>query len=207
MTISHSTTNAYKMRKIARDEKNRFAPFDPGDGSGYEPHLCEDAISEFEYLVNADSNARVLEFGAGHSTIWLASRVKSIISVETRPSWIEYIRSKVTNRDVFSARLAFITYDYNRDDFTMVESLLTGREFDICYVDGPDRESSLRLAHGLVASGGWLIVDDSGWSNVSTILEEELIGWGKWKTYTVKGKKMHENKGMIKTQTTFLRNC
>ena len=44
---------------------------------------------------------RVLEFGAGGSTLFFAKRVKELVTVEHQPEWLQRTASKVRSRENF----------------------------------------------------------------------------------------------------------
>lgn len=51
------------------------------------PWLSDGAVAFLEDFLSSRRNASVLEFGAGSSTVWLASRVGLLVSVEHDHEW------------------------------------------------------------------------------------------------------------------------
>ncbi len=58
------------------------------------PWLTADAIRFLESWIK--SNDRVLEFGSGRSTAWLASRCQLVTSVEHDPAWFDSMSNKLS---------------------------------------------------------------------------------------------------------------
>ncbi len=86
--------------------------------------------------------ARVFEFGAGNSTLWLAQRVASVTSVEHDASWAERIRAKApTNSEIVDAAFSGDGYDCSESDpYVRAYADRAGaRGFDVVVVDGVAR--------------------------------------------------------------------
>lgn len=56
------------------------------------PWLAPEVIAELEKRLTKDMT--VIEFGGGGSTLWLAERVKQVITYENDPDWYQVIKSK-----------------------------------------------------------------------------------------------------------------
>jgi hypothetical protein len=99
----------------------------------------------------------VLEFGSGGSTIWLARRVRKVVSIEHDPGWFEGVRRELTRR-----RLANVDQRLCNDPESYVEvgGYPTGA-FDLTIVDGHWRDRSAEKALVATASGGWIYLDNS----------------------------------------------
>jgi hypothetical protein len=96
----------------------------------------------------------ILEFGSGQSTLWWASRAKSVMSFEEDPQWFATIRAQVpSNVDLHNIPSVI-------DE---IESLLNSRrtKFDIIVVDGYFRREVAALSLRYLAPGGALILDNS----------------------------------------------
>jgi hypothetical protein len=94
----------------------------------------------------------VLEFGAGHSTLWWSQRAKHVVSFESDQGWLRQIES----RDPRNAHLYFVP-----DDLSGIEDLISGERFDLVVIDGHDRGKAARRALELVESDGGILLDDS----------------------------------------------
>jgi hypothetical protein len=92
------------------------------------------------------SDCRVLEFGAGNSTIWWAARAREVVALEDDPTWCAELApllpANVSLRQV------------GRSPAAMADALRDEARFDIAVVDGLDRLRAARLALELVAEGG-----------------------------------------------------
>lgn len=135
---------------LGLQDEVRFSPL------AAQPMLTYGAIGFLETYIQADS--RVLEFGSGGSTIWLASRAGQLISIEDNESWSNRI-PRLGNVDL---RVIPCTGDWYHDG---VESLYStaavndGR-FDVIVIDGKARVDCAREALGLVNPGGLIVLDD-----------------------------------------------
>jgi hypothetical protein len=103
----------------------------------------------------------VLEFGAGHSTLWWAKRADRVVSFEGDADWFDRVRTQMPpNVELhFSAR-----------DLPEVEKICAGRKFDLAVVDGLDRVLAARLATKLLTPDGAIVVDNSegNWGDPGT---------------------------------------
>ena len=109
------------------------------------PWLSPRAVEYFESLLTPEM--RVLEHGSGGSTLWLASRVESVVSIEQDQDWVGAVKNQAPQN---------------------VQVLMTLPEFDQPYdlllIDGEpleDRKKYLSSAPILVRSGGIVILDNA----------------------------------------------
>lgn len=115
------------------------------------------ATREIEAFLSARPGARVFEWGAGASTVWLARRAGSVVSVEHDPDWLAVLQRQtqpfgnVTLLHRERANGAYV------DEIACQE----GR-FDLIVVDGRDRIACLAAARAHLAPGGLIVFDDSG---------------------------------------------
>lgn len=119
-------------------------------------------------LINWDVSAwRVLEFGAGYSTIWWASRCAELLTIEHDPDWIEPVNRVLREMcavECVRASEAGANFCNAADAW--------GGEFDCVIVDGPGpRAPCIRYGIGRLRDGGVLIVD-----NTEDIRPDELPG-------------------------------
>src|SRR5574341_54369 len=105
------------------------------------------------------TDRRVLEFGAGNSTLWWMRRAAEVIALEGSPEWASYLQSQVNTK----VRVHLMSSPQES-----LAPLLKGRKFDVIVIDGVDgsgydRGSSARcvLDMDLLAPGGAIILDDS----------------------------------------------
>lgn len=102
-----------------------------------------------------DKSLDLLEYGAGNSTLWYATRVKSVISIEHDKRWVEEIRRKSQkNVEIIYQELV---YD---GEYASIQSRLN-QKFDIIIVDGRDRVNCLINSIDAINAEGVVVLDDS----------------------------------------------
>ncbi len=103
---------------------------------------------------------RGIEWGSGRSTIWLAERIGSLVSVEHNPAWYGRISAELKARGLENVEyhLCEDAHEYSRlaDNFSL-------EGFDFCFVDGEARDHCALKAISLLKPGGILIVDNCNW--------------------------------------------
>lgn len=134
----------------------------------------------------------VFEWGAGGSTLFLAERVRSVVSVEHDREWIANVVRKIhetggiNNVSLFTCEPEEITTrvpNYGSSDsrysektfFNYVSKIddYPDEDFDVVIVDGRARNHRIRHAIRKVRVGGYLILDNSereeyrpGWETI-----------------------------------------
>lgn len=101
-------------------------------------------------------NASVIEFGSGLSTIWLARRCGSLLSVEHQPSWHQTVTTMIAEHGLSNVRLELRpreTYPDCRD--------IPDRSIDFAVIDGERRAPCLRAVWPKMKPGGWVYLDNS----------------------------------------------
>jgi predicted O-methyltransferase YrrM len=108
------------------------------------------------------SGWRLLELGAGRSTVWFARRAGEVVSFEDDPYWVEWAReglaaAELTNVDLRQLPVAEFLPELGR---------LADESFDLVVVDfleshDADRVEAVRRARAKVRPGGLLLLDDS----------------------------------------------
>ncbi len=103
---------------------------------------------------------RGFEWGSGRSTIWLAQRVGSLVSVEHDPEWYGRITTELKARG-----LENVEYHLCEDvqEYSKLSDKFCLESFDFCFVDGEARDHCALEAISLVKPGGILIVDNCNW--------------------------------------------
>lgn len=125
-------------------DKPWYAPRSPDEIIPY-PWLHPAAVEYLENLLQPDW--RVLEHGAGGSTLWLADRVVSVVTIEHDLGWSDKVRS------LAPANVTILQSCPETPD----------REYDLFFIDGEreQRGSYLAIAHLLVKAGGWVVLDNA----------------------------------------------
>ena len=135
-----------------------------------------------EYLSSLDfSESEVLEFGAGSSSVWWASRSKSVLAVEHNREWAETLQKKISNLHI---------------EFASTESEYlnagVGNKFDVVIIDGVWRQECVDLAGTLLNENGIVILDNADWHPLAArklreelnLLQVDFHGFGPINDYT-----------------------
>ena len=146
----------------------------------FQPFLSAVANEYFESLLTPDSI--VCEYGAGKGTIWLAQRVKRVISIEHDPVWLHSIQQALDEREL-EAELHLIAPSASCDakaageEYTTFIQRFPDEYFDIIFLDGwrPSRSLAPSYARDKVKSSGWIIVDNLEWHPVHAGVEHAGI--------------------------------
>ena len=147
------------------------------------PWLSYRAITAIRGLIGGES--RVLEFGSGKSTVWLAGRCGFVSSVEDDPDWFEAVDQMLRTRQFSNVRLELrplSTYSDLRADETGT--------FDFVLVDGMLRDACTEAAIRAVRQGGSVYLDNTDKDlaevrDAETRLLRAVEQRGTWASYFV----------------------
>ncbi|MER9046372.1 class I SAM-dependent methyltransferase [Mesorhizobium sp. M0923] len=120
-----------------------------------DPWLTRDAIDFLDqWLRPTDIFA---EFGSGRSTIWIAQRVRSLLSVEPDPNWHSIISSRLAARHLNNVdyRVKFESYE--------IASEIENNSLDAALVDGKFRDQVALEMVSKVKLGGIITIDNVNW--------------------------------------------
>ena len=135
-------------------------------------------------------NTRVLELGAGKSTIWLGRHGLEVIAYEHDESWANEVNDWITEYGLSNVEV--ITASDGPADLI---SQHPPESFDIVVIDGIDRFKCCEeiLKHEILKKGGWLIYDDihrryfdEDYVEAYALLDgwgHEIIGFGNHRNY------------------------
>jgi hypothetical protein len=103
---------------------------------------------------------RVLEFGAGQSTLWWVAQGAVVTSLEVKKEWWAYVTSRVA--DQATVLLASSPTDIPASVFE--------HTYDVIVIDGLRREVAAKASIDLVAPAGAVVFDNSEgfWNDEST---------------------------------------
>jgi len=135
---------------------------------------CYPAMRRVEEFLAARPGARVFEYGAGASTVWLARRAGEVHSVEHDVEWAERVRRLLADAPgvhlhavaatpatagtrVRSGRVGHSDLDF--DDYVATIHRVGGA-FDLIVVDGRARNDAFRHSLDHLAEGGIILFDD-----------------------------------------------
>lgn len=137
-----------------------------------------------DYLSQLDfSQADVLEYGGGQSSLWWAARARTVTTVEGRAAWAEKIRAQAPRNLQVIGPVEGTEY---------VEAPLKDKQvFQIIVVDGLMRPECARAALPFLAEGGLLILDNAdwytplcGWLRGEGMMQIDFHGFGPVNDYT-----------------------
>ena len=119
-----------------------------------EPWWPMSAIPAVEAVISASS--RVIEFGSGSSTVWLAKRAGIVISIEDNSEWQSRVSARLNELNLYNAEVR-----YAKDaSFYDLESLSDFR-FDLAVIDGSYRWKCAQAVLPLIKPGGAVYLDNS----------------------------------------------
>ena len=100
-------------------------------------------------------NMTVFEYGSGHSTLFLACRVRFVKSVEHDEMWYKKLLQAIPE----NVELILADADSDGDYCRSIHK--TNKIYDIVFVDGEDRLHCMREGFSKLNENGVLILDDS----------------------------------------------
>jgi predicted O-methyltransferase YrrM len=116
-----------------------------------EPWLTEGAIKFLEATIGPAS--RVLEYGSGASTLWFASRVAELVSVEGNQAWYDRIAAMLENNSGVQL--------IHHEGYVGAEATFPDDYFDLVLVDGRKRVACFKAADRVLKPGGYMMLDNS----------------------------------------------
>jgi len=117
------------------------------------PWITYPAIEFLKKRIHKDMS--VFEYGCGGSTLWWASRVKQIVSVEHDKDWYQRILPTVPNNVV----LEHVELKYGGEYSKKILSYKSS--FDIVVIDGRDRVNCATNSIDALKPGGVIVWDNS----------------------------------------------
>lgn len=121
------------------------------------PWLTEGAINFLTTFLEKNPKAKVLEFGAGASTIWLTKKSICLVSIEHDPTYYELVNQAIQGiNDNKSTTLQLIPRPY----YTICDRY-PDNYFDLILIDGRDRSQCLLHSIRLVKPGGIIMLDNA----------------------------------------------
>ena len=110
-----------------------------------------------QLLLNKDlSRRKVLEWGAGQSTFFWATRAEAVTSFESAPNWHAWLQRRIPKN---------VALHLVREDIADTESILEDQCYDLVVCDGLDRYKCAERSIGLLSPDGAIIIDNSEGNN------------------------------------------
>ena len=102
----------------------------------------------------------VFEFGAGNSTLWLAERMKAVVSVESNEKWYQYV---LLEQDRLGIKNILIElHDITSSGYMEMPLKAPDEELDLVIIDGSFRRvEAFQRILPKVKKGGLIFLDDS----------------------------------------------
>ncbi|MBY0113448.1 MAG: class I SAM-dependent methyltransferase [Phycisphaerales bacterium] len=112
----------------------------------------------FHYLDQLDlSSFRVLETGAGNSTLYWGSRCREVVTIEHDAKWQRFVSSSLpTNCRV-------IVTEESRYAEAFASATSADGLFDLLVIDGRERFACTRAAASKLRPGGFVLLDNAEW--------------------------------------------
>lgn len=122
------------------------------------PWWAPDSIPYIEALLKPEMH--VFEWGSGRSTLWLAARVKTVVTVEHDSAWLDWVANQAYAKGV-RERIVFRWSMNHAMDYAGMIDGCPDELIDLVVVDGAYRTDC--LAHGWkkLKDGGILILDNA----------------------------------------------
>lgn len=167
------------------------------------PELLEEATAKIVSLLAERDHSRVLELGAGFSTLWFAGFADvELVSLETDYGWWREVTEAAEKEDFIVEPHVWLV---KPEEMLPVIKDFPDGHFDLVLVDCLDelRLPALHAAMPKVRPGGWLLLDDTHWP----ALEGAAEGMAKvgWPAETIKGRHVRHTGIEHFHQTSFFR--
>ena len=119
------------------------------------PWLVEEAVIFLDNYLKKNSDANILEYGSGGSTIWFAERTKNLVSIEHDSVWFTTVQQTLKEKNL-KAECYLLPRPY-------YEKIFEKNRFDLILVDGRDRVRCVKaiVEKNILKSGGILMLDNS----------------------------------------------
>lgn len=127
-----------------------------------EPWLTRDAITFLDDTLHR--GMRMLEYGAGGSTLWFARRVSWVNTIEHDGTWADLVRRAIRREGIVNVGLHHIPAgDNDFEDYVEFGRTLgqKPRQFDVIVIDGRRRVRCIKAVAEFVVDGGYLVLDNA----------------------------------------------
>jgi len=153
------------------------------------PWLVPEAIKYLERLLFFSDSAKILETGAGGSTLWFAHLAEYVVSLEHSKKWFNAVDRALKAGKIGNVNLIFDP-DYPKRGIPVPEKEV----YDFILIDGRGRVRSILTVHPALKPGGYLILDNSdrkryvpaikfltnrGWERIDFIYKWKTTFWKK----------------------------
>lgn len=141
------------------------------------------ASADVQNFLAQRPHARVFEWGSGSSTLWLAKRSESVISIESDAGWAQMVSQAVPDhvtivtpsipRSGTDTLVRSRRWGYRSLDFTAYASAIDAvpGDFDLIVIDGRAREACFAKALPRLATGGTIVFDNTNRRRYARVLK------------------------------------
>ncbi len=128
-----------------------------------EPWLTGYAIGVINWFLEREMNheARVLEWGAGTSTPWIAWRSRELWTVEHDRKWFELVKAEMRKLKECDDLAEWHYILAAKDELDYQSARSAPGLFDLILIDGRERVKCLSYALGKLARFGMLVFDNT----------------------------------------------
>jgi predicted O-methyltransferase YrrM len=128
-----------------------------------EPWLTRQGVALLSELLRGTD--RLLEWGSGRSTTWLAHRAGSVRSIEHDPAWYDRVRRELERARLDRETVRMLSTEPAQQPASSpyvraIDEFAPG-ELDVCVVDGEHRALCVLEVLPKLATAGWLVLDDA----------------------------------------------
>jgi len=112
-----------------------------------------------DFLKTKDlSEAKILEFGGGQSTLWFSRKAEYVKTFDENPAWVEALSNLVPK----NVDLVGLPLDRESHPNLIINNLSKSNQlYDVVIVDGLDRPRMFEIAISVLKSDGIIICDNS----------------------------------------------
>lgn len=109
-----------------------------------------------------------IEYGSGRSTLWIAQRIKHLVSVEGNKQWYDKVKQDISSRGVSNVEYFYKSYEDNKSEKNALEysehiNNYEDNYFDLIFIDGGPRGYCTKNALTKLKSKGMLVIDNINW--------------------------------------------
>jgi len=123
------------------------------------PWLTEGAVHFLgNYLFPSDVG---FEWGSGRSTIWFASRVGKLYSVEHNIEWFNWVKERIDGISDVTLYYRELPSNSNVEYIEVINEACDDNSLSFCLIDGRARDLCAEAAAPKIKPGGLLIIDDA----------------------------------------------
>lgn len=118
------------------------------------PWISYRAIKVIDCLLQRDW--KVVEFGSGSSTAWLAARCGQLHSIEDDNQWYAYVSEQLTRENINN-----VNYELRQKSNYFDLSIHRDGSLDFALIDGWNRADCMRQVIRKIKKGGYIYLDNS----------------------------------------------